>query len=180
MTPPEDHARRRKLDPEERTLWNRVTRSLKPLPRSRAAPSVPRPKPLRSASLAPSPRSAIPNQAPAALDRRLKRRLARGIVSVDGRLDLHGMTQARAHSALLQFLRRAHAEGARFVIVVTGRGTARGDASWEPGRGTGVLRRQVPLWLALPQFHAYVSACEQADAAHGGEGALYIRIRRRA
>ena len=52
------------------------------------------------------------------------------------------------------------------------------DGPWEGEVAGGVLGRQVPLWLALPEFRAYVSACEQADTAHGGDGALYIRIRR--
>ena len=116
---------------------------------------------------------------PGALDRRQKKRLARGIVTIDARLDLHGKTQAQAHSSLLRFLRRAQTEGAKFVLVITGKGAPRGDGPWEGEVAGGVLRRQVPLWLALPEFRAYVSACEQAGTAHGGDGALYIRIRRR-
>lgn len=168
---------RRKLDAEDRALWDEVTRSLKPL-RERSAPSVAASKPLRAASAA-KPRSAASLPLPEALDRRQKKRLARGIASIDARLDLHGMTQARAHSSLLLFLRRAQAEGAKFVLVITGKGAYRGDAPWQPGLEGGILRRQVPSWLALPQFRAYVSAYEPADPAHGGEGALYIRIRRR-
>jgi DNA-nicking Smr family endonuclease len=113
------------------------------------------------------------------LDRRQKKRLARGIVTIDARLDLHGKTQAQAHSSLLRFLRRAQTEGAKFALVITGKGALRGDGPWEGEVASGVLRRQVPLWLALPEFRAYVSACEQADTAHGGDGAFYIRIRRR-
>jgi DNA-nicking Smr family endonuclease len=112
------------------------------------------------------------------LDRRQKKRLAHGIVTIDARLDLHGKTQAQAHSSLLRFLRRAQTEGAKFVLVITGKGAPRGDGPWEGEVAGGVLRRQVPLWLALPEFRAYVSACEQAGTAHGGDGALYIRVRR--
>jgi DNA-nicking Smr family endonuclease len=115
-----------------------------------------------------------------ALDRRQKTRLARGILPIDARLDLHGKTQAQAHASLLRFLRRVHVEGARFVLVITGKGAPRGARAWDSElSATGVLRRQVPLWLTLPEFRTYVTAYVPADAAHGGEGALYVRIRRR-
>jgi len=105
------------------------------------------------------------------IDRRLKQRLARGQIEIDARLDLHGRTLSEAHAALLRFLHRAQGEGARTVLVITGKG---GDLS----AGRGVLRRQVPLWLALPELRAHVLAVEEAHAAHGGGGALYVRLRR--
>jgi DNA-nicking Smr family endonuclease len=92
--------------------------------------------------------------------------------SIEARLDLHGMTQTEAHAALLRFLRRARNNGAKFVLVITGRGT-RGERA-----DRGVLKRQVPLWLAMPELRAYVIGFEQAHASHGGEGALYVRLRR--
>src|SRR5262249_44717983 len=108
------------------------------------------------------------------VDRRTRQRLARGTVDIDGRIDLHGKTQTQAYGALLRFLHRAQADGARFVLVVTGKGARAGD-----GRGGGgVLKRQVPLWLKLPEFRAYVSGFEDAHIGHGGEGALYVRVRR--
>jgi DNA-nicking Smr family endonuclease len=80
------------------------------------------------------------------------------------------MTQGEAHVALVHFLHRAQRHGARFVLVITGKGTRAGDR--------GVLRRQVPLWLGLPEFRDAVVGFEEAHAAHGGEGALYVRLRR--
>ena len=88
-------------------------------------------------------------------------------------IDLHGKTQREAHAALVRFLRRAQREGARFVLVITGKGV-RGSADGE----RGVLRRQVPLWLQLPELRAYVVGFEAAHVGHGGEGALYVRIRK--
>ena len=83
------------------------------------------------------------------------------------------MTQARAHRALIAFLHRAHADGATFVLIITGKGKASVLAGER-----GVLRRQVPLWLALPELRSLVVGYEEAHIGHGGEGALYVRLRR--
>jgi DNA-nicking Smr family endonuclease len=109
------------------------------------------------------------------IERRHKQRLARGIERIAWRLDLHGKTQSEAHAALLNFLRRAQAEGAKFALVITGKGAG----AWAADRDRGVLRRQVPLWLKQSEFRSCVIAFETAHAAHGGEGALYIHVRRR-
>ena len=108
-----------------------------------------------------------------------EQRVGRGREPIDARFDLHGMTQTEAHAALRRFLHRAQADGARTVLVVTGKGMGksqddRNDAAPE----RGVLKRQVPLWLALPEFRALVIGFEDAHASHGGQGALYIRLRR--
>lgn len=88
-------------------------------------------------------------------------------------LDLHGLTQSEAHAALLRFLRAASSRGARLVLIITGKGGARaGDGE------RGVLKRQVPQWLGLPEFRALIVGFEAAHIAHGGEGALYVRVRR--
>jgi DNA-nicking Smr family endonuclease len=81
------------------------------------------------------------------------------------------MTQTRAHRTLLGFLQRAHHDGLTFVLVITGKGVV-GDNE------RGVLRRQVPQWLSLPEFRELVVGFEKAHVGHGGEGALYVRIRR--
>jgi DNA-nicking Smr family endonuclease len=105
--------------------------------------------------------------------RKDKQKLARGHTAVDARIDLHGMTQTQAYGALRRLLQRSQANGAKFVLVITGKGVA--DAS---RNGRGVLRRQVPMWLVLPEFRRYVLGFEVADTGHGGEGALYVRVRR--
>ena len=183
--------RRRRLSDDERTLWHRVTRSVAPLQRARARPEpeeaetvaahrkslASKGKPAAPARAAPTRAADAPKAAPALapLDRRSKKRLARGTEPIDARLDLHGCTQNEAHAALLQFLRRAQHEGARYVLVITGKGRfSSGDIS----REVGVLRRQVPQWLRLLEFRAYVTGFEDAHIAHGGEGALYVRVRR--
>ena len=138
---------------------------------ARAPPRAPGPAaPARqSARLAPAP----PPLAP--LERKLKRDLARGRGGVDSALDLHGLNQAEAHHALRSFLVDAQARGHRLVIVVTGKGRA-GASSWidEPG----VLRRLAPHWLRAAELRGIVLGFEEAARAHGGAGALYVRLRR--
>jgi DNA-nicking Smr family endonuclease len=172
--------RRRKLTDEDHALWRSVTRSITPLQRRRpealAAPVPERTSkatPPLSLPTAPARSRQTPRAQPPLMpiERRLKQRLARGTVEIDARLDLHGRTQSEAHTVLLRFLHRAQGDGARIVLVITGKG---GDRS----EGRGVLKRQVPFWLALPEFRSYVLGIETAHVAHGGEGALYVRLRR--
>jgi DNA-nicking Smr family endonuclease len=181
--------RRRQLTDDERALWTGVARSIVPLRGRRASTAPPSVPPDAAAHLGadlgdpvPAAAEAPPQEAPrqktaaplAPLGRRLRQRVARGRDPIDDRIDLHGMTQSRAHAALLRFLQRAQAGEARIVLVVTGKGTARTDADGE----RGVLRRQVPLWLALPEFRSLVVGFEDAHVGHGGQGALYVRLRR--
>lgn len=177
-------SRRRVLSYEERVLWTTVTKAIEPLrsgaPVATDEIAVEPAKPARPASRPAKtiqktmqvPPSAPVKPAATALtplSRRMKRSVARGKEAISGRLDLHGYTQAQAHSALLHFLRNAHARDARLVLVITGKGR---------GGEPGVLRREVPQWLGLPEFRAFVIGFEDAALAHGGEGALYVRVRR--
>jgi len=178
--------RRRSLSDEEHALWGGVARSITPLQRAqtRAEPATGIDAEARAeptASRPPAPRAPAPAQKPpslAPLGRRLKQRVARGRESIDRRLDLHGLTQTRAHAALLHFLRDAQAEGARIVLVVTGKGTGKGASGERGPLERGVLRRQVPMWLALPEFRSLVVGFDEAHVGHGGQGALYVRLRR--
>ena len=176
---------KRKLTNDERRLWAGAMRAVRPLRPPRVPSEPPTSEAPRTSELKEGPahklvESSRPHRtgfAPAPelarLPRRDKQRLARGRSPIDARLDLHGMTQAQAHAALARFLGHAQAEGAKFVLVITGTGAR--DAAGE----RGVLRRQVPLWLHLPEFRPYVLGFEPAHIGHGGEGALYVRLRRR-
>jgi len=180
--------RKRALSEEERALWESVAKQTKPLrkrPRAAkppsaapdlqpaaaakqvAAPPLPSARTARVAKPAPP---AVPPLAP--LGRRERSQLSRGRKEIDARLDLHGMTQTRAHRALSGFLQRAHHDGLTFVLIITGKGKTGAETE------RGVLRRQVPLWLNLPEFRTLVVGFEEAHIGHGGEGALYVRIRR--
>jgi DNA-nicking Smr family endonuclease len=182
--------RKRALSEEERVLWESVAKQTKPLrKRSRAtrpqlaAPdsqtpvatkAAAAPKAHPPAKVPHAPRPDLPPAAPplAPLGRRERSQLSRGRKEIDARLDLHGMTQTRAHRALSGFLQRAHSEGLTFVLVITGKGRMGAESE------RGVLRRQVPQWLSLPEFRSLVVGFEEAHIGHGGEGALYVRIRR--
>jgi DNA-nicking Smr family endonuclease len=186
-------SRRRQVSEEERALWHAIARSVTPLRRrhrkdatpitdrteskvdsksklATRSPSPPHPAPARlKAPARPPAKPKEPALAP--LDRRAKQKLARGTQSIDARLDLHGRTQSEAHAALMHFLGRAQARGAKTVLVITGKG---GNA----GSERGVLKRQVPMWLALPEFRDLVVGFGAAAIGHGGDGALYVRVRR--
>ena len=175
--------RLRRLSDEEIALWTEVARTVAKrrgatlptpsksvaAPRARAAPPV--------SAEAPLGRPSKPSAPPLApIERRLKREIARGRAAIDAVLDLHGLTQAEAHQALRGFLRHSQAQGARLIIIVTGKG-----APEEPGvrpHERGVLRRLTPHWLREPDLRPVVLGFEEAGRAHGGSGALYVRLRR--
>lgn len=179
--------RHRPLSEDERVLWEGVAKQVKPLrKRSRVAkPDVvaveaaPAPLPPMSRKVveAPPAKPAKPVAPPVpplmTLGRRERSQLSRGRKEIDARLDLHGMTQERAHRALATFLQRASYDGMSFVLIITGKGRTGGLDSER-----GILRRQVPIWLGLPEFRALVVGFEEAHIGHGGAGALYVRVRR--
>ena len=183
---PEPPRRKRGLSEEDRALWDSVAKQVKPLrKRQRASkPSVasteadskvaPKPaaslKPVVPARIVAPSKPEPPPLAP--IGRRERSHLSRGRKEIDARLDLHGMTQTRAHRALFGFLQRAHHDGLTFVLIITGKGKMGAESE------RGVLRRQVPQWLSLPEFRSLVVGFEEAHIGHGGEGALYVRVRR--
>jgi DNA-nicking Smr family endonuclease len=178
--------RKRGLSEEEHALWESVARQVKPLRKkhrvpkpsmvvpeaeTRAAPKpVVSPKPQAPPRIIAPPKPEPPPLAP--IGRRERSHLSRGRKEIDARLDLHGMTQTRAHRTLFGFLQRAHHDGLTFVLVITGKGKMGSESE------RGVLRRQVPQWLNLPEFRSLVVGFEEAAISHGGEGALYVRVRR--
>jgi DNA-nicking Smr family endonuclease len=170
-------------------LWERVTRSAKPLGRGRAASHADRPKKesqretAKGEALAPKPApKALAKPAPTArgevLNRQTARALERGRLAVEARLDLHGMRQREAHAALRRFLKSAQGKGRRHVLVITGRGVEP-DArrSFYEADERGVLRQAVPHWLEQPDLAPLVVSYSEAPRRLGGEGALYVRLR---
>jgi DNA-nicking Smr family endonuclease len=185
--------RRRVISEAELALWTKVVESVMPMPgRRRAkpepqaastppepvAPEKPPVAPKRSAPQPPPVAPAAPKPPPlATLEPRMRRRIARGVVAVDARIDLHGLRQDEAHRRLASFLLGAQAGGARVVLVITGKGRPVAEGPLF-GEERGVLRRSVPLWLSSPAARHVVIGYEEADPVHGGGGALYVRIRK--
>ena len=166
---------------EDERLWRQLARTVRPLrkPAPEAAPEAeaeereagpPAQAPPAPAADGPAQRGAAPG---GGLDRRQDRRFRRGQMPIEARLDLHGMTQRRAHGELDAFLAMAQASGRRCVLVITGKGQR---APLE--ERAGVLRRQLPRWLALPPNRGRVLALAPAHPRHGGDGAFYILLRK--
>ena len=161
-------------------LWRYVTRNVMPYRPQRhpshdiTAPGAVAAEPERGqdtpSHAPPARRAPLPLKlgAISAMDKRTGQRLRRGDMPVDGRIDLHGLTLDQAHGALVAFVRRSHARGARCVIVVTGKGE----------RGGGRIRRETPEWLGRPDLRPMILAVTEARPHHGGTGALYVLLKR--
>ena len=198
MPPSRDRHKSGHLSKEDLHLWQQVKRTVKPLydsqddlaanidfengkasgdaARKPSGPNIDGIEPSQSerpGRAFPTAPYTPPVSRPAAktgmIDDKTARKLLKGRLSIEDRIDLHGMTQDQAHRLLNAFLARSHASGMRMVLVITGKGRT----------GSGVLREVVPHWLREPCLSNYVSAFRSAHITHGGEGALYVRLRRR-
>ena len=165
---------RRPLRPDEVRVWTKVASTVEPAP-GRTLPEVPAepaPEPAPPSPKPPLRRHAVrrpPLTPPEIIEPKRKRRLMRERDPIDARLDLHGLDQDRARMVLHAFLRRAYDDGARAVLVITGRGS----------EGEGVLKRRTPEWLAEPSVRPMVAGVSEAHRRHGGEGALYVALKRK-
>ncbi len=180
----------RTLSDDETRLWKHVTGSIRALDKTRevivtpdSAKQVKPPK--ENLETAPAPKKRIAK--PAAkrtqllgLDRKTRSKIARGRSALGGTLDLHGMRQAEAHRALRRFLARAQQQGARYVIVITGKGgriSNPDEIPFNDRQESGVLRAAVPHWFATDEFRQFVVGFSEASPGHGGSGAIYVQIR---
>ena len=181
----------RRVRDEEAALWQRIASDVKPLARraeradddAASEDAAPAPKrvvrarasPKKAAAPAPPRRPALPElnpAVPAGLDKRTARRLKRGQLPVEARLDLHGRTQVEAHEALRRFIDESRMARRRCVQVITGKGSV------ASGRG-GVLRQMVPRWLNQPGLRRHIIAITTAPENSGGAGALYVLLKSR-
>lgn len=193
----------RNLNSEERKLWQKVAETAQPMharrhsdtpktepvsPQKSKTPPTPRNpigafqvgalSPAKGARhhLAPSIEDAVA-AAPVQMDRKNYDRLRKGKMVPEAKIDLHGMTMSQAHPALVNFVMRNHGRGARLVLVITGKGKSADVGGPIPVRH-GVLKHQVPQWLALPPLRGVVLQVTQAHQKHGGGGAYYVYLRR--
>jgi DNA-nicking Smr family endonuclease len=189
---PRPHGRNRALDAEDAALWAHIAAQVQPLRRKTPAMKAKRPKteaPLPAKIIAAT--TAVPAMLPRAepmprplapdgrekLPRTDERKLRRGAVAIGGRLDLHGLTRAEAHRAVGRFLTALAERGERVALVITGKGGrkgADGDAM------AGVLRAEFPHWIADGALARIVLAWRPAAPQHGGDGAFYVLLRRKA
>lgn len=181
----------RHLTPEEQALWDKIADSASAMHPRRPAALVRRPdSPGPGQRAVPIPEfrigekhtetalpAARPNGDAINMDRKSFARMRRGKLVPDARIDLHGMTLEQAHAALNRFLVASQAAGYRLVLVITGKGKSREDHGPIPMR-RGLLKHQVPLWLAQPPLSQIVLQVAQAHLRHGGGGAYYVYLRR--
>lgn len=179
--------RKREPSEEERALFEDALKDAVPLkkvkPRARAKTGVSRAK-LKATTARDPVFTTMPFVAkPTGIDGRTGARLERGALEPDARIDLHGMTETVAHRALATFIRSASARGCRLVLIVTGKGL-KGPHPDEPfdlelvQRRRGVLRSMTPRWLAEPDLAGFVADIRPAHRRHGGDGALYVYLRK--
>lgn len=195
---------RRRLRPDEIDLWRQVARTATPLnparpePKEQSAPQISNrpapkafepPKPIAPFGLGEKAGQRGPEHdvlpgltdrmsaLPVTMDRKAYGKLKRGKLVPEARIDLHGMTVDRAHGALTGFILRAHGQGMRLVLVITGKGR-QSDAGGPIPVRQGVLRHNVPHWLSIPPLSGMVMQVTNAHARHGGGGAYYVYLRR--
>lgn len=184
---PERSSKERKLSADERILWGKVAKSTRPMPgrladieafeeileaqaQEAARAETSKIKPVAADQQTQPPPAKQPSGQHQPLERPVKRKIAKGRLALEARIDLHGLIQSEAHVMLLDFLLRAHERGLRHVLVITGKGSSMGSE--------GALKRAVPMWFSKPEFRFLISSYETAAQHHGGEGALYIRLSR--
>lgn len=175
----------RALTLEDNAIWQHVTKTVS----NRYKPLPPAPKPIRPAADVHISRSSMsqPMSAPSLKTHRARykphapqpqiaqdKRVRRGKVSIEQKIDLHDLNQDQAYGALMQGLHRASNRGRRCVLVVTGKG-----ALSERAGGGGVLRRMLPIWLSAPDIRPLISSYAQAHIRHGGSGAWYVFLKNR-
>ena len=165
--------KKRHITDEERAIFEETFRDTRPYkPAKRAA------KPAKKIVLS------QPQKQTGGLDGNTAERLRKGVLDPEARIDLHGMTEAVAHNALLSFLRNARRSGARLVLVITGKG-GRAPDPYAPfdleleSRARGVLKSMVPRWLGEPSFAELIADHRSAHIRHGGGGALYVYLKKK-
>jgi DNA-nicking Smr family endonuclease len=163
---------KRPLKPEEQRIWGMVAATVHPL-HGRSEPKPARPQTLDAAARIDPKDLKVAHRgrkgAVEGIEPNRKHRITREREEIGGRIDLHGLTQDRAQAALEAFLARAWDEGWRAVLVITGKGV----------QGDGVLKKRTPDWLGAAHLSHIVAGISDAHKRHGGDGALYVALKRK-
>ena len=187
---------KRRLRPDEEELWQQVAKTAVPLhdrpvrpPILKSAKSESETKPAQKSPVEPiqpfqvgskartDTRIPAPAKSTPIMDAKAYSRMKKGRLDPEGRIDLHGMTVAEAHPELINFILRSHQKGRRLVLVITGKGQGAGEPGPIPYQ-RGILRRQVPHWLTQMPIAPLILQTSPASPKHGGDGALYVYLRR--
>jgi len=178
----------RGLSEEESEAWEKLAATVTPMhpaiarPKPEAAkpppPKQPKLRKQQTAKPGPAPLSAQPTPSPQGnLDSHWDRRLKSGALQPDLTLDLHGYNLDAAYDRLMGGIAQARALGMRTILLVTGK--SRPVAAADRGASRGVIRAKVLDWLAASSHHTAIAAVRRAHQRHGGDGALYIVLKRR-
>lgn len=177
--------KKRTLRPDERQIWRKVTETVKPIRPQQGDDGgefgklIDPPRVTGTGSSRPTVKAAPPRprQPAPPQNRSAERHLRRGRVAIDARIDLHGMTQEAARTALGHFLHGARTRGFRCVLVITGKGKT-GARERLPGEASpGIIKRRFPEWISEPELRPLVSGYAPAHRRHGGDGAYYVTLR---
>lgn len=167
--------KKRDLSSEERSLWRRVASTVKarralPLEPEEVTTRTPIKARLKAVKTASPPKAAPAPKSPTPVaDRGTERKVRRGQVEIDARIDLHGHTQDTARAALIAFVESASSRRLKTILVITGAGRS----------GEGVLKKRFPDWLNAPAIKPLLSGMAQAHRGHGGAGAFYVFLKRK-
>ncbi len=196
---PNDSKNSSYLSKDDQELWNKIAKTTKPLEheyRDRV-PNIEVQEKKKVNKTPPRPQVQLPSQPPQSnqtpskqkninstpiteIDRKKIRKIATDQIEIHATLDLHGYRQEQAHTALKSFIRNAQVQGYRYVLIITGKGITKKTSQsgfWQEEQ-PGVLKRKVPEWLSDQDLREYVVSYSSAHPKHGGEGALYVQIRK--
>lgn len=184
--------------PHDFHLWTSVSATVEPLrrkgllklghgtlpvPEPEPQPQIKKPpkplkpgKPFLPAYQPPTSPAPVPDKA---VDPAIHKKVRRGRIEIDGTIDLHGMTQVEAREALHRYIGARVASGDRTILVITGKGIKTDNDYIAAMSERGILRTMLPIWLSEPGLSNLVSGWSLAARGHGGEGAWYVRLRRK-
>ncbi len=185
---------KRKLSREEKDLWRLAAEGTLPLkkPRSNIQSTIDRKDKVEKRNIDTNFRSKIGPSAPRSvataipaplvklnvkMDHKSYAKMRRGKLIPEARIDLHGLTVAKAHPVLTHFIQSSYVQRLRLVLIITGKGQSNDQFDFV-NEGRGILRKQVPQWLSLTPLSRLVLQVQQSHARHGGAGALYVYLKK--
>ncbi len=175
-----------KLDKDkiDQELWDYATQDVTPIKQSKSI-TVPKAQTKKQAPKQKSkPSYPIRNETPQSTphphqtDRKTAQKLKRGQIPIDATLDLHGMSKSKAYAALQRFITTSVHEGCKCVLIITGKGRPRTNTPLSAAK-PGILKTQTPQWLSEPHLQSYILQTQIAKPKHGGEGAIYVLLRKK-